>query len=63
MRPTFISAMYFEGRILMFEEHGDVYEYSPRNGSWTVLSYSPWPVGEARITAAVAPPDEGEAKV
>ncbi len=45
MRPKFISAMYFEGRILMFEEYGDVYEYYPGRGcsTWTLLSASPWP--------------------
>jgi hypothetical protein len=45
MRPKFITAMYFEGRILLFEEHGDVYEYDPRRPSWTLLSASPWPEG------------------
>ncbi len=43
MRPEFISAMYFEGRILLFEKHGDVYEFSPRFMQWTVLAHSPWP--------------------
>lgn len=46
MRPKFISAMYFEGRILMFEEYGDVYEYCLGTGMvpwWTLLSASPWP--------------------
>ncbi len=44
MRPKFIQAMYFEGRILLFEEYGDVYEYSPRLTEWRLLSVSPWPI-------------------
>lgn len=43
MRPKFITATYFEGRILLFEEYGDVYEYSPNLRSWHLLSASPWP--------------------
>lgn len=43
MRPEFISALYFEGRVLLFEKHGDVYEFDPHRIRWSVLSCSPWP--------------------
>jgi hypothetical protein len=41
--PKFVSVVYFEGRLLMFEERGDVYEFNPRTNTYTVLSYAPWP--------------------
>ena len=41
--PKFISVVYFEGRLLMFEECGDVYEFNPHSISYSVLAYSPWP--------------------
>jgi len=43
MRPKFIQAVYFEGRILLFEEYGDVYEFNPRTQMWNMLCSSPWP--------------------
>ncbi len=54
MRPEFISVVYFEGRLLVFEKHGDVYEYEPRRGdpTWRLLSMSPWP--EKRPDSPVA---------
>lgn len=39
MRPKFISIVYFEGRLLAFEEWGDVYH----SLTWVVLAYSPCP--------------------
>jgi hypothetical protein len=50
--PKFINAVYFEGRILVFEEHGDVYEYEPHSPAWRLLSVSPWP--ERRLYSTVA---------
>jgi hypothetical protein len=43
MKPKFINAVYFEGRILLFEEYGDVYEYQPHAQRWCIISQSPWP--------------------
>lgn len=43
MRPKFIAAIYFEGRILCFEEYGDVYEFSPMVMEWRILARAPWP--------------------
>jgi hypothetical protein len=43
MRPRFINAVYVEGRILLFEEYGDVYEFSVHTRSWQLLAASPWP--------------------
>lgn len=56
MRPKFITAMYFEGRILLFEEYGDVYEFSPHSRTWMVLAYSPWPVKDPREPKAEIQP-------
>lgn len=43
MTPKFIAAISFEGRILLFEEHGDVYEFWPHTLMWTLLVKAPWP--------------------
>lgn len=41
MRPKFITAVYFEGRILLIGEHGAIYEFQPRMGNWQILSEGP----------------------
>lgn len=55
MLPRFINAVYFEGRILVFEEYGDVYEYDPHGFYWRLLSTSPWPRREDGIQATLKP--------
>ncbi len=55
MRPKFINAVYFEGRILLFEEYGDVYEYEPHDFRWRLLTRSPWPDPRDGMPATIAP--------
>jgi len=46
MNPKFITAIHYEGRILMIAETGDVYELDMHGRSvptWSLLAYSPWP--------------------
>lgn len=56
MRPKFISIVYFEGRLLAFEEYGDVYEYRPYPPTWRLLSSSPWPEVTPDTTKATLDP-------
>lgn len=53
MKPKFIGVLYFEGRILMFEEWGDVYEFLPGIGRWILLARSPWPGPEDHADAVL----------
>lgn len=53
MKPKFIGVLYFEGRILMFEEWGDVYEFHPGLMEWTLLARSPWPGPQTHSDAAL----------
>lgn len=60
MRPEFITAMYFEGRILLFEKFGDVYEFEPRHPfTWRLLCSSPWPDPRDAIKATLATAEPG----